>query len=342
VKHIITVDDEPGLADYTSIQDALNHSNPGDTIEVYSGMFNEGNLNITVKNLTLQGIPYDLPGGDDTGKPCVHDNDTPGNVFDVHANGVSIIGFRIWEPCSSYGACDICIFSDNCLVSNNDFNSIHDGNGEIDMGIWVRSGNHSLITHNNFSQCIGAIYLAGNYNIVDNNLINLSGMGIEATGSYQRISNNTIDEPNQYCIEIGGTHFNITGNNIIRCDCGIRFKHANNYIIIFRNNFKYNNLGIEAYGDYLEMVSNNVITQNNFINNKHSIILQMSILTGHFRLDGNYFSDWNGKTPKIIWGSKIVFMLFVLIGFIPISMPWLFFDWHPAKQPYDITTGGFQ
>ena len=33
-KTIITVDDEPGDTDFTSIKEALNYSSPGDTIEV--------------------------------------------------------------------------------------------------------------------------------------------------------------------------------------------------------------------------------------------------------------------------------------------------------------------
>ena len=40
-KNIITVDDEPGDADFTSIKEAVNSSSPGDTIEVYSGTYLE-------------------------------------------------------------------------------------------------------------------------------------------------------------------------------------------------------------------------------------------------------------------------------------------------------------
>jgi hypothetical protein len=35
------VDDEPGDADFISIKEAVNSSNPGDTIEVYSGIYYE-------------------------------------------------------------------------------------------------------------------------------------------------------------------------------------------------------------------------------------------------------------------------------------------------------------
>jgi hypothetical protein len=44
-KTIIIVDDE-GDGDYTSIKEALNHANPGDTIEVYSGTYYEYNIYI--------------------------------------------------------------------------------------------------------------------------------------------------------------------------------------------------------------------------------------------------------------------------------------------------------
>ena len=43
-KNIITVDDEPGDADFTSIKEAVNASSPGDTIEVYSGTYPEDGI----------------------------------------------------------------------------------------------------------------------------------------------------------------------------------------------------------------------------------------------------------------------------------------------------------
>ena len=54
------------------------------------------------------------------------------------------------------------------------------------------------------------------------------------------------------------------------------------------------------------------------------------ISSGVSRWDGNYWSDYKGKGvfPKMIIGkfSEIIFL----------SFPVIIFDWHPAKEPYDI------
>lgn len=339
-KYILTVDDEPGLADYTSIRDALNHSNPGDTIEIYSGMYNENTLNITTRNLTLLGLPYDLPGGDDVGKPCVYNNESEkaDYIFSIREKGVSIIGFKIWNI-GPLGGSDniIIIYSDNCLLTNNEFNNISDIHGNIQHGIMLSAGNHSLISHNTFSQCGYSIYIHGNNNTVDGNLMNLTGLGITVTGEHHRISNNTIVSPRQYGIRLGSSFYNnITGNNIIGGDWGIFFEHVNSYNTVFRNNIIDNFWGILANSVFIEVAVHNVIRQNNFINNNLSIGFYCSIFAPYFKVDGNYYSDWHCKIPKLIWGNKILFVLFVGIGGIDVLIPWFIFDWHPAKKPYGI------
>jgi hypothetical protein len=66
--NIITVDDEPGDADFTSIKEAVNASSPGDTIEVYSGTYLEQGIHIVKDNITLLVISHELGVCDDRGK----------------------------------------------------------------------------------------------------------------------------------------------------------------------------------------------------------------------------------------------------------------------------------
>ena len=61
-KAVIIVDDE-GDGDYTSIKEAVNNTNPGGTIEVYSGTYYECGIEIYTENITLRGIPYELGNG---------------------------------------------------------------------------------------------------------------------------------------------------------------------------------------------------------------------------------------------------------------------------------------
>jgi len=67
-QNIITVDDEPGDADFTAIPEAVNSSNPGDTIEVYSGTYLEQGIHIVTDNITVLVIFHEIGVCDDRGK----------------------------------------------------------------------------------------------------------------------------------------------------------------------------------------------------------------------------------------------------------------------------------
>jgi len=92
--NIITVDDEPGDADFTSIKEAVNYSNPGDSIEVYSGTYPEDEIQITKENVSLLGIAHELGDGDDSGKPFIKGVGNNG-VVKVIASYVTVSNFTI-------------------------------------------------------------------------------------------------------------------------------------------------------------------------------------------------------------------------------------------------------
>ena len=105
---IVTVDDSGG-ANYTSIQDAVNNANNGDTILVYSGLYTE-NLYVK-KELTIRSN-YGNP--DDT---IVQAANSSIHVFNVTADSVTISGFKITGAASKSG-----IFLEgvkDCIVTNN-------------------------------------------------------------------------------------------------------------------------------------------------------------------------------------------------------------------------------
>jgi hypothetical protein len=70
-KTIITVDDEPGDADFTAIQEAVNSSNPGDTIELYSRTYLEQGIHIVKDNIIVLVISHEIGVCDDRGKPLL-------------------------------------------------------------------------------------------------------------------------------------------------------------------------------------------------------------------------------------------------------------------------------
>jgi hypothetical protein len=115
----ITVDNE-GDGDYTTIKEALNNANPGDTIEVYSGTYFERGINVEKEGITFQGVSYELGSGNDTGKPFI-DGDGQSGVFQFDAKNITIDNFHI-ENGGGTAAYTILTLTDKangCIISNN-------------------------------------------------------------------------------------------------------------------------------------------------------------------------------------------------------------------------------
>ena len=98
----------------------------------------------------------------------------------------------------------------------------------------------------------------------------------------------------------------------------------------FENN-KYCGLKLETSG--------NIICYNNFINNNeyHAFFVRITLVTTILNFNkwyGNYWDNWIGlEEPSYNRFPKIV------IGHLyrgRIKIPSFAFDWHPAKEPYDI------
>ena len=89
--NIIYVDDD-GAADYRNIQDAIDNSNPGDTIFVYSGFYHE-TLNIN-KEIILIG---------ENNKNTIIDGDNVYDTISIKANNVKISGFKIQHGFAGIG-----------------------------------------------------------------------------------------------------------------------------------------------------------------------------------------------------------------------------------------------
>jgi len=150
---VITVPD-----DYPTIQEAINSASNGDTIFVRVGTYYE---HVVVnKSLSLFG---------ENRESTIIDGNGTGNVVEITANNVSIVGFTIQNsgpgPFGDYG---IRMSSDNSTISSNIITNNYYG-----IGIWLSKKN--VISDNNvFSNNYGIdLFLAVNNTLFHNNFNNL-------------------------------------------------------------------------------------------------------------------------------------------------------------------------
>jgi len=297
-RNTITVDDE-GDGDYTSIKEALNNSNPGDTIEVYSGTYYEHNITIEKEEITLKGMPYELGAGNDTGKPFI-DGQGKAKVIRIMAEGVTISGFHIENGGGTYAYSIMGIYdvAHNCEISDNDIS-------------------HTIMA------CISC---GSNNNKILNNTISHSYIRqgiVMGDGSRNNIiSGNNISDIGTFGIDLWGSHHNtVSYNRISRCNNnGIDI--VGDFNTIYRNHIEDNDKGVYI-GDSIFTI----VKQNNFINNVDNAYCSLKL--GFFpaflnRWINNYWDDWIGIGPKVIPGTILLFI------------PRPNFDWCPAREPYDI------
>jgi len=308
---------------YSKIQDAIDNASDGDTVYVYSGIYddyypNNSALIIINKSINLFG--------EDKNTTIILNGIYLFDTIRIEANTVNLSGFTIQGVGhSNAGGTGIKIYypSKNINIYNNIitkhdnvilFYNINQGITDINIydnsivengyGIGEDNSEHSLIEiyHNNFSKNKDGIEAGYNYSIYENLFSNNSiGISTEATGMKTYIHNNQFEK-----------------NNI-----GIRI---------------YNSRQIHIY-------------ENNFINNdaqtsvERNVFLSQCITTHYclYRQDwkNNYWDDSIKPNPKLITGHWIIYMWVWIPGSLPNSiqianLKYYEFDWHPAQEPYDI------
>jgi parallel beta-helix repeat protein len=231
-----------GPGNYTSIQDAINDSNQGDSIFVYSGNYSE---NIIInKSISIIGI--------ENNNVTIYGNDGLYSLL-IKSSNVTISGFTIEKGnvgiLISGSDCKFCNITNNVIttnyeairmtntsdnyISNNLFlNIINTGvvlyesssnvifnntftelNKAIFLGRW---SNNNLLSENNITVYTHGIYLDYSFkNQVLNNLINNGDFGVYLTSSKNNtISNNLIGYNNQIGIYTVSSDENFITENI--------------------------------------------------------------------------------------------------------------------------------
>jgi len=240
--------------DYSTIQEAINAANPGDTIFVKSGLYYEH----IVVNKTVQLV------GENPSTTIIDGNLTS-TVVRVTSSNVNITRFTIQRsgnvqmPALDAGIClngtAGCTISDNRVIYNDFF------------AISLLYSQQNTITYNNMSSVgWGGIHLmSSSRNVVSGNLIDSKYGGING--------------------HVSSNYNNITENVISNCTHG-GFWHASTYNNVLRNNIS----TVAVYGIWLQdQVSYNTVAENNLINCSVAIrvqgpnsnnILSRNVITG--------------------------------------------------------------
>jgi parallel beta-helix repeat protein len=201
------------------------------------------------------------------------------------------------------------------------------GTQTYNAGLKTLSLNSNVTIVNNIIQrnAIG-IYLNYAYeqswNIVQNNTIQNNTKGIYAHWANSgQITGNMITLNDENGIEMEHCkRSNITRNIISNNgDCGIYLRGASNENSInAKNTIQNNTIGLK-----LTESNKNVISNNNFINNSKQAFFSNALFT---KWKNNYWNDWPHFRPRMVRGS---------IGLS--DLPWVNFDWHPIRKPYNIS-----
>ena len=345
-KSIITVDDEPGDADYASIKEAVQHAQVGDTIQVYSGTYYEHDIDIVKQGLTLQGVPHELGSGNDTGTPVLTSTNNV-TIMTIWGNDVTITSFAIIDGSPpNLATIPIHIWGDNCMFSDN---NVTGGWNTLVVGQQGSSPaiapiNTHIIGNTMKNSTMGIDYTGTNGNISYNRFLDCSykAIGVIDPATSTVISHNTIDHCGTGIMYDHGSDSIISHNSItagIGIDLGV--SNANN-ITMIRNEFRGCRIGVKL--DFRQSLIH--VRQNNFINNsgdtKFTQYVPLKYTTGSNRVfNENYYDTWKAG-PKRIWGVTVIYEIPLFWGgefffVIPIWIPWVYRDVHPAHQPYDIT-----
>lgn len=170
--------------DYSTISDALEDANNGDTIIVYENGVYEENIEVT-KSVTIEAAEDEEPIVDGGTEPA----------FVLIANGVTLQGICVYS--SGEESAGIVMYSAQCLISENQIR------GDDIVGILLDNGaHHNHILNNEIEDTSAGIILepgCHHNNIQANGIFNVTDFGILMSDNLHNIVfENTVEAENEY------------------------------------------------------------------------------------------------------------------------------------------------
>jgi parallel beta-helix repeat protein len=240
-----------GPGNYTAIQDAINASNPGDTIYVHNGTYSE---NIFI-NRSLSVI------GEDRNVTII-DGGKVGDVVNISASFTNFTGFTVMNSGMNLTDKGIEIYSaDNCGIFDNNLYSNYRGG----IYLWYSDGNN--ITDNNISsnQDLGIGIHDSNFNVVADNVYWNNSYGVRMTSSEHNVVARNIFLSVSSGAAVGSSDNNsIVENQFMGSDTGI-FLSRSSGNLVSNNTILDGVFGINlwSFSDY-NYVANNSLSDNRF------------------------------------------------------------------------------
>ena len=266
------------LSEDSTIQEAINSAEEGDTIFVPAGTYHEHI--IINKTVSLVG---------ENRNTTIIDGDGKGTVIFVKAKNVCITGFTIQRSGNEISESGIHLKnSQNIFICNNTIKN-------CGIGIYLESSDNNLIQKNNLSDNkigIELWYYQQNNTIKENVVIrNNMGIGLLTFSSHSIASKNIVMN-NNIGFQVENSHDNLIINNLIENNSLYGIRLTNQWTQ--NNTISYNTIAENEFGIHSWMAQNNTIYNNNFIENtvQASIAdMRPNTWSKTYPLGGNFWSD---------------------------------------------------
>ncbi len=265
-----------------SINEAIAQVNPGDTIIVESGLYQEGNINIT-KSIVLIGIDNPIIDGQKKYEPV-----------SIRTSGVTIKGFTIKNSgqSSMVDVAGIKIYNTSHVTIQD---NILDDNF---FGIYSQGSKNCLIKNNRLKAYGKAEQYIGNgihawksdsLTIVDNEIVgHRDGIYLEFV-THTQVERNLSSNNLRYGLHFMFSHNNAYHYNTFRANgAGVAVMYTKH--VRMEHNIFEENWGDAAYGLLLKDITDSHIQHNTFVKNTTAIFMEGSnrvqILENRFENNG--------------------------------------------------------